>query len=278
MAGPKLRVGIVGTGVMGRPVIDRLLAAGHDVAAYVRRPQAQEELRAIGVEMVPSPALGAGRDFVVIYVYSDEQARAVAIDEGLVDAMDPGAMLVIHTTGRPGTAQAAAERGKARGVRVVDSAGTGGPAAVARGEVMMMVGGSDEEFLQASQLLRNYADPVIHVGPLGAGQYMKLINNALFGANIQLVAEACRVAGEFGLDVRQMTHYLGAHGSGGSAVMRIIDELGSLDEMLKTGGRFAQKDVQVALKVAEELGVDLGTIRENNAPLLVTLEKVLGPH
>jgi len=87
----RLRVGIVGVGAMGRPVVDRLLAAGHDVAAYVRRPDQQVVLREIGVEIVPSlAALGAGRDFVIIYVYTDEQARSVALDEALLGGWMPG--------------------------------------------------------------------------------------------------------------------------------------------------------------------------------------------
>ena len=278
MSSPKLRVGIVGVGIMGRPVVDRLLAAGHEVAAYARRAEHQDELRALGVELVPSPgALGAGRDFVIIYVYSDDQARAVALEEGLLDGMEAGSMLVVHTTGSPRTVQAIANHGSSRGIRVVDAAGTGGPNRVARGTVMMMVGGTQADFAHVSTLLKVYADPVVHAGPLGAGQCMKLINNALFGANIQLAVEACRVGREFGLDDMQMARYLGAHGSGGSAVLEIIAELGSAERMLRDGGRFAQKDVLVAQKLADELGVDLGTIREVNAPLLTTLEKLIGP-
>jgi len=274
----RLRVGIVGVGAMGRPVVDRLLAAGHDVAAYVRRPDQQVVLREIGVEIVPSlAALGAGRDFVIIYVYTDEQARSVALDEALLGGMDAGTMLVVHTTGSPRTVQAVAERCAGRGLRVVDAAGSGGPARVAQGKVLMMVGGTADDFAQVSPLLEAYADPVVHAGPLGAGQYMKLINNALFGANMQLGVEACRVGREFGLDVMQMAKCLGAHGSGGSAVLEMIAEFGSPEQMLERGGPYAQKDILVAQKLADDLGVDLGTIREVNAPLLATLEELIGP-
>jgi 3-hydroxyisobutyrate dehydrogenase-like beta-hydroxyacid dehydrogenase len=274
----KLRVGIVGVGAMGRPVVDRLLAAGHEVAAYARRPEQQEALREIGVEVAPSlAAMGAGRDFVIIYVYSDDQARTVALDDGLLEAMDAGSMLVVHTTGSPKTVQAMAEHGASLGVRVVDAAGSGGPTRVAQGKVMMMVGGAEEDFAHVSTLLEAYADPVIHAGPLGAGQCMKLINNALFGANLQLGVEACRVGREFGLDIMQMAKYLGAYGSGGTAVLEMIAEFGSPEGMLKRGGPFAQKDILVAQKLADELGVDLGTIRDVNVPLLATLEELIGP-
>jgi len=278
MNGSKLRVGIVGVGEMGRPMVDRLLAAGHEVAAYVRRPEQHDVLREIGVEVVPSlAALGAGRDFVIIYVYTDEQARSLALDEALLGGMDAGTMLVIHTTGSPRTVQAAAEHCAIRGLRVVDAAGSGGPARVAQGKVMMMVGGTADDFAHVSPLLEAYADPVVHAGPLGAGQYMKLINNALFGANMQLAVEACRIGREFGLDVMQMAKYLGAHGSGGTAVLAMIAEFGSTEQMLERAGPYAQKDILVAEKLADELGVDLGTIREVNAPLLARLEELIGP-
>ncbi|WP_409330797.1 NAD(P)-binding domain-containing protein [Trujillonella humicola] len=133
------RVGIVGTGAMGRPVVDRLLAAGHAVAAHVRRPEAAEELRAAGVEVVAGlPELGRDRDVVLVYVYSDEQAREVTLDSGLLDALAPEALVVVHTTGSPRTVEAIAQRHPA----VVDAAASGGPAQVAAGTLTFSSAGT----------------------------------------------------------------------------------------------------------------------------------------
>jgi 3-hydroxyisobutyrate dehydrogenase-like beta-hydroxyacid dehydrogenase len=267
-----MKVGIIGVGEMGRPLVGRLLAAGHEVAALVRRPVLKEELAAAGVEIAPSvEALGRGRDFVILYVYTDEQARTLALEDGLVEAMDAGSMLVIHTTGSPKTAEAVAARAGPRGVAVVDAAGSGGPAKVAAGEVTMLVGGTAEDFARVRGLLEAYARPILHVGPLGAGQKVKLINNALFGANIQLAMEACRVGREFGLDPRELASALSC-GSGGSAVTQILAGMGSPEALVKGAGRFVHKDVTVAAQLADELGADLGLIKTVNDVLLASLE------
>lgn len=272
MSGAPLRVGIIGVGEMGRPLVDRLLAAGCHVAAYVRRPELKEELAAAGVEMAPTvQALGQGRNFVILYVYADDQAKAIALDQGLVEAMDAGSMLVIHTTGSPRTAEAIAERAHPRGVRVVDAAGSGGPAKVAAGEVTMLVGGTADDFERLRPMLCAYANPILHVGALGAGQRLKLINNAMFGAHIQLALEACRVGREFGLDPGGLAKALG-YCSGGSAALQLLGAMGSPERLVKGAGRFIYKDVTVVETVAAELGVDLGLIKTVTDPLMTALK------
>jgi len=273
-----LRIGVIGVGEMGRPLVDRLVAAGHSVAAYVRRPELKAELAAIGVEIAPSvEALARGRAFVILYVYTDDQVKDLALDGGLVDAMDAGASLIIHTTGSPLTAEAIAARAEPRGVRVVDAAGSGGPAKVAAGEVTMLVGGTPEDFARCRAVLHVYADPVLHVGPLGAGQRFKLINNVMFGAHIQLALEACRLAREFGIDPGEMARAF-ATCSGDSAAMRIISAIGSPEALVRGAGRFVYKDVTVAAKLAAELGADLGLLSVVTEPLMATLEQAQSAH
>ena len=124
-----MRVGIVGTGEMGRPLVHRLVSAGHDVAAFVRRDEVRAEVESIGVQCVDTPAhLARGRDVVVVYVYSDEQVRDIVLTEGLGQAMQRQSFLVVHTTGSPSTVETIQERLAARGVGVVDAPGSGGPA------------------------------------------------------------------------------------------------------------------------------------------------------
>jgi 3-hydroxyisobutyrate dehydrogenase-like beta-hydroxyacid dehydrogenase len=156
-------------------------------------------------------------------------------------------------------------------VAVVDAAGSGGPAKVAAGEVTMLVGGEPEDFERCRTVLEAYAKPILHVGSLGAGQKVKLINNALFGANIQLAMEACRVGRQFGLEPRALCQALN-HGSGGSAVTQILAAMGSPEALVKGAGRFVHKDVTVAAKLADELGADLGLIKTVNDVLLAGLE------
>ncbi len=268
----KPRVGIVGVGEMGRPLIVRLKRMGYDVLAYARREEVKKDLETAGVPTVGSLAeMAKGRDFVIIYVYTDDQVLQVALDDGLVDAMEPGSMLIIHTTGSPTTTRTIAAHGNRRGVQVVDVGGSGSPAALARGAVTWMVGGEPEEFARCRPLLEAYGHPVFHVGPLGSGMALKLINNALLGAHVQLARDACEAGKSQGIDPNTLLSILG-HCSGASYGQEAVAAAPTEADFMRSLGRFIYKDVSVATKAASELGIDLGMIAAANEPLMASLE------
>jgi 3-hydroxyisobutyrate dehydrogenase-like beta-hydroxyacid dehydrogenase len=262
------RIGIVGTGEMGRPLVDRLLVAGFEVAAYVRRPEMREELTSAGVECVDELRdLPTGRDAVLVYVYSDEQVRELVLDAGLADAMEPGSVLIVQTTGSPRTVEAIDARVQSRGVAVVDAPGSGGPAQVATGTLTIFVGGDQEHVERCQPIFAAYTNSVVHFGPVGSGQKVKLINNLLFGAHVQLALEAARLCGEFGIDPVQLATTLHSC-SGASYSLDLIAAMGSAEALVAGAGRFIYKDVLVASAVADEMGASLGAIATVTAPLL----------
>ena len=262
------RVGIVGTGAMGRPLVDRLVAVGFDVTAYARRHEARAELDAAGVACVDAVGeLGVARDVVIVYVYADEQVREVAFDDGLADAMEPGSVLLVLTTGSPRTVESIDARVRDRNVGVVDAPGSGGPAQVRDGTLTVFVGGADEHVARCHPVLDAYPAHVVHFGALGAGQRVKLLNNLLFGANVELAVEAARVSQEFGIDPVLLMRTLHTC-SGANYALDLVAAMGSADALLTTVGHFVAKDVEVAREVAGELGVDLGTIAAVTMPLL----------
>src|SRR5712675_55904 len=107
-----MRVGFVGAGRMGRPMVDRLVAAGHEVTVLGRTASAREALGAAGAHPVAeASAVAEKADVVCVCVFSDEQVRSAAIGGGLVESVPGGGVLVIHTTGSPRTAQAIASAG-----------------------------------------------------------------------------------------------------------------------------------------------------------------------
>ena len=264
------RVGIVGTGEMGRPLVDRLVGAGFDVAAYVRRPELRDELTRAGVVCVDTPAdLASGRDAVVVYVYSDEQVRELVLDGGLAQAMEPGSVLIVQTTGSPRTVEAIDARLRSRGVGVVDAPGSGGPGQVADGSLTIFVGGDQEHVERCGPLFAAYTSSVVHFGPVGSGQKVKLLNNLLFGAHVQLALEAARLSGEFGIDPALLATTLHSC-SGQSYSLDLIAAMGSAEALVTGAGRFIHKDVLVASAVAAEMGASLGAFATVTAPLLET--------
>ncbi|MGV0815027.1 NAD(P)-dependent oxidoreductase [Mycolicibacterium boenickei] len=253
-----MRVGFVGTGRMGAPMVRRLAEAGHQVQALGRDDEKRAAVAELGATPVDS-AVAAVRDaeVAIVCVFTDEQVSELC--PGLVDEMAAGSVLVLHTTGSPRTAEALAERGAARGIAVVDAPVSGGPHDIAAGTVTVFAGGDEDAVARAREVLSAYADPVLHVGTVGAGQRVKLVNNALFAAQIGAVAEGVRLGDRLGIDEATLLTAL-THGSAASRALGGIAATGSADAFIARVGEFIGKDVAVVRRTASELDSDLGRL------------------
>jgi 3-hydroxyisobutyrate dehydrogenase-like beta-hydroxyacid dehydrogenase len=252
------RVGFVGAGRMGAPMVRRLAEAGHEVRALGRSPEKCAAITVSGATPVSDLATVAeGADTVIVCVFTDEQVQQICLQDGLLAEMPSDAVLVLHTTGSPRTAEMIA----ARGVAVVDAPVSGGPHDIAAGQVTLFVGGTDETVKRVRPLLAAYGDPVLHVGGLGAGQLVKLVNNALFAAQIGLVAEGVRLGGLLGISEPTLLEAL-THGSAASHALGNIARAGSTTAFVDAVGAFIGKDVAVVRKTVTELGGDLGALNE----------------
>jgi len=247
-------VGFVGAGRMGSAMVRRLVAADHQVNVLARSPEKSTAITELGATPVPDlAAVCADADAVVICVFTDEQAREVAA--ALVPALPPGCILVIHTTGSPHTAEAIA----ARGVDVIDAAVSGGPHDIAAGRLTLFVGGSDAAVERARPVLASYGEPIIHAGPPGAGQRVKLINNALFAAQIGLISAAAELGERLGIPESTLLAAL-PHASAGSRALESIARSGSTASFRAVVGEFLTKDVATVRATAAELGTGLGVL------------------
>jgi 3-hydroxyisobutyrate dehydrogenase-like beta-hydroxyacid dehydrogenase len=253
-----MRVGLIGTGEMGRPLVDRLLGADHQVTVHARRPEVRDDLTAAGVDVVDDAgAVAPGHDVVILYVYSDDQVRELG--PVVIDRMDAGSLLVVHTTGAPDTAIRLSGLAAAKGIGVVDAPGSGGPAQVAAGTLTLFVGGADADVVRAQALFSAYAATTVHFGPVGSGQQVKLLNNLLFGAHVELAVEAGRLCAALGLPEREVLQTLHSC-SGASAAIDMAAAMGSTGTLVAAAGRFIHKDVAVARALASDLRIDLGSL------------------
>lgn len=252
-----MRVGFIGAGRMGRPMVARLVEAGHDVRALGRTHERRGELERLGARAVgDAAAAGAQADVVVVCVFTDAQVRQVCLDGALPASMPRGSTLVVHTTASPKTIEAIARAGH---VGVVDAPVSGGPHDVAAGTLTLFVGGADDAVERVRPVLGCYGDPVLHVGPAGAGQKVKLVNNASFAAQIGLLAESIRLGERLGVPEPTLLDAL-AHGSAAGRVLNIVAARGSVASFTEVAGEFVGKDVAVARGIAGELGGDLGAL------------------
>ena len=251
------RVGFVGAGRMGFPMVERLAAAGHDLVVYARRAEAAADLARLGVRHTNELAeAAAGADVLLLCVFSDAQLAEIA--DPLAAALPDGAVFASHVTGSAATLRALADRFP--GVQVVDAPVSGGPDEISAGRLTVLLGGSAAARARASRVVRAYADPVIETGELGSALAVKLVNNFLFAANVQLAAEAVRLGEALGVAPGQL---LGAldHMSGGSqASRRAAAGGGDMAAFATRIGPFMKKDVAVCLEQAAERGVDPGLL------------------
>jgi 3-hydroxyisobutyrate dehydrogenase-like beta-hydroxyacid dehydrogenase len=241
-------------------MVARLVAAGHEVQALGRTAEKRRALEQLGASAVKEVAeAGAQAGVVVVCALTDQQVRQICLDSTLLPTMPSGSALVVHTTTSPRTVEAIAAR--ADGVDVVDAPVSGGPHDIAAGKLTLFVGGADDTVTRLRPVLGCYGDPVLHVGPSGAGQKVKLINNALFAGQIGLLAESARLGNRLGISESTLLDAL-RHGSAASRVLDIVARRGSVTSFTKTWGEFIGKDVAVVRSIAGQLGRDLGVLED----------------
>lgn len=251
---------MIGAGRMGRPIVDRLMAAGYEPTVLTRRPEARAAAEAAGLRCADTvPETVRDAQVVLTVVFDDEQLRAAALGPaGVIAAMPAGAILVQHTTCDPATMTLLAETAAGRGVTVLDAALSGNPRDIAAGRLTVWAGGAEQALADVRPLLDSYASPVMFAGPVGNGQRIKLINNALFVAQVGLAVDAVRLAGSMGISEEQILAAV-AQGSGASRALGSVAWIGA-DAVGTRLGELMFKDIGVVRAAAERAGADLGLI------------------
>ena len=178
--------------------------------------------------------------------------------------MRSGALLIVHTTGSPATSCELAERSAAHQIRVVDAPVSGSARDIDDGRITVLLGGDPADVEAASRFVAAYGDPILPIGPLGSAMAVKLLNNALFAAQVQLAGAVEGVAATFGVDMGTVAHAI-LQCSGRSYAMEVAERFGSLAAVVDAAGPFLHKDVAVVGEIASELDMDLGVLGYVNA-------------
>jgi 2-hydroxy-3-oxopropionate reductase len=250
------RISFLGTGIMGAPMATRLAAAGFAVTAWNRSPEKLADLGS--VTGAPSPRLAVeGADVVVCMLSSGEVCDAVLLGpEGAVDAMAPGATLIVMSSIPVEVARAQAVACAARGIAYVDAPVSGGQRGAKDGNLAIMAGG-DPETIEALSPVFTPLGRVTHVGPTGAGQLAKLANQLIVASSICAVAEALLLAERGGADPARVREAL----LGGFADSTVLRQHGlrMVEGNFVPGGpaKYQIKDTGTALSLAGTLGLAL---------------------
>jgi len=255
--GVHVRVGFIGLGAQGGPMAQRIIDSGYATTLWARRAASLEPYRDSGATFAASPAeLASHSDAICVCVTGD--ADVTQVFDAMYPSLVPGTIIAVQSTIHPNTCATLAERAASCGAVVIDAPVSGGGRAAAAGELLVMVGGDPEAFARVKPVFDTYADPVIHLGPLGSGQLAKLVNNALLQANMTLANDALQLGLGFGIDEATMARVLGS-GSGNSYALGVVAEFG-LDRIAELGAALTRKDVDIVSEVAAERGLGTGML------------------
>ncbi len=250
----------IGLGIMGYPMAGHLSKAGHKVTVFNRtKEKALSWQRGFDGNIASSPAEAArGQDAVLICVGNDEDVHhVVAGDQGVLETLSGDTLLIDHTTTSAKIARSLAELAKNRNVSYLDAPVSGGQIGAEKGELTVMVGATEANYQRAAPLIDCYAKSIRRMGPIGAGQLTKMVNQICIAGLLQGLSEGIHFAEKAGLDP-QATIDIISHGAAQSWQM---DNRAST--MINGEYQFGfavdlmRKDLQIAINTAKEIDADL---------------------
>ncbi len=253
------RVGFLGLGTMGAAMAANLARAGFPLTVWNRTAERAEPLRPLGAQMGSSPAdVARAADIVVTCVSDTPDVEAILFgDDGVVAGAARGLLVVDCSTISPSATRAFASRLGASGVALVDAPVSGGSEGARSATLSIFVGGASKDVGRARPVLEAMGKTITHVGPVGAGQAVKAVNQVILAGTYLGVAEGIVLAMKAGLDVEQVVGAL----SGGAAQSWVL---------ANRSGRMIANDYPLGFKVAlhrKDLGIALELAAETGAVL-----------
>jgi 3-hydroxyisobutyrate dehydrogenase len=250
------RIGFIGLGIMGRGMARNLLKAGFDLRVWNRTASRMDELAAEGAGTAGDPADLASQCDIIITCVSDtpDVEEVILSDNGVVHGANEGALVVDMSTISPHTTREIASRLAEKGVHMLDAPISGGSEGAAQGTLSIMVGGEAEQFERALPAFQAMGKTITHVGPQGAGQTVKLVNQILVVTTMLGVGEALLFAQAGGLDLQKTLDAV----SQGAAGSWMLSNRGP--QVIERDWRpgftidLQQKDLRLVLEAADQMG------------------------
>ena len=200
------RIGIIGLGAMGRPMARHLIAKGFTVCGCDPAAPAREQAAALGVAVVASPAeVARASDLVLIVVGFDAQVEKVFFaEQGLLSGSRAGLIVAMGSTIAPSYARRLAERVKSHGLVLLDMALTRGEPAAEAGQMLILGGGDKTAFETCRPVFSTFASDIFNLGPFGAGQVGKMVNNLILWSCMAANDEGLHLGEALGVDQETM--------------------------------------------------------------------------
>ncbi len=254
-----MRVAVIGLGTMGAPMARHLIDAGHEVTVHNRTREREEPLAALGAARAASPAEAAnGTDAVLTCVSDTPDLEHVLLGPGgAADGLAAGSLVVDCSTVSPSATADMAARLAERGIGMVDAPVSGGSEGAEKGTLTIFCGGTEDDFARAGAILNAFGSRITHLGPSGAGQMAKAVNQVMIAGTYASVGEGIALAQAAGLPMPELLEALSA---GAAASWVLSNRAGNMvDDTYPLGFKLAlhRKDLGIALDEAAREGLPL---------------------
>jgi len=255
----KRKVGFIGLGIMGRPMAKNLLKAGFPIVAYDLNKDAVADLVKAGALAASSSKEAAGEADVIITMLPDspDVKEVILGKDGVLEGIKPGSVVIDMSSINPLVSQEIEKELRKKGVEMLDAPVSGGETGAIQGTLAIMVGGEEKVFKDCVDIFNAVGKNIVRVGGIGAGGFVKLVNQIIVAMNIAAVGEAFTLGAKAGLDP-QVIHQAIRGGLAGSQVLETKAPM-IFGRNFKPGFKIKlhHKDLQNALSTAKDLGVPL---------------------
>ncbi|MGP8305513.1 3-hydroxyisobutyrate dehydrogenase [Vibrio sp. YIC-376] len=268
------KIAFIGLGNMGAPMAKNLLKAGLNVEVFDLNPNAVAELTALGASSADSVKQTVqGASVVVTMLPASQHVNSVYLgQEGILESVETGTLLIDSSTIDPATARSVGEKAQQLGISFVDAPVSGGVAGASAGTLTFIVGGTQENFVQAKAVLGHMGKNIFHAGEAGAGQVAKICNNMMLGILMSGTCEALNLGIENGLDPKVLSDIM-LQSSGRNWALELYNPCPGVMENAPAsngyqGGFMSQlmaKDLGLAMEaaVASQTSTPMGSLARN---------------
>lgn len=236
-----------------------VMKAGHDLIVHNRTRPKEEPLAAQGAKRAASPREAALEAEVIITCLSDtpDVEEVVLGSDGVIQGARPGSVVVDMSTISPDATRRIEQVLRAKGLKMIDAPVSGGSEGAQKGTLAIMVGGEPEDVAKAMPVLKPMGAKITHVGPIGAGQLTKAINQTIVAGVYLAVAEGMVLGLKAGLDMGKVVEAIGEGGAGSWVLTHRSQNMIDSNYPLGFRVKLHQKDLGIALEAAKKLGVTL---------------------
>ena len=261
MAANGERVGFIGLGIMGRPMVANLVAAGYTPTVWNRSRAGVDACTALGAVAAESPrAVAEASDVLITIVTDSGDVRDVLVDgpggeaeRAAIGGLAAGAVVIDMSTISPSVTREIGARLAERGVQMLDAPVSGGDSGAKAGTLSIMVGGEADALERCRPILEAMGKTITHCGPIGAGQTVKLCNQVAIAGALLGVCEALALAQKSGVDAERMLEAISAGAAGSWQLSNLGPRIAARDFAPGFMIKLMQKDLRLALEAGEDV-------------------------